>query len=589
MRDPEPETLTIDSRGGSLAPWILTGAWFGVIDGALGLHMTPLLAGPFWERVGTMGTSVAVFALPMTLLGALLGRSFPTLVKAHAARIQSASPTRRIAWRAAPLLAGLFACSVGWGQLPAHGGPSSERPPNLILVSIDTLRADHLSTHGYSKPTSPRLDALGVEGLVFENAYASSQWTLPSHVSMFTGLDPIAHGVLHPKQSLALEHITLAERLEAQGYDTAGLIATRRFSFLGADRNIDQGFDSYQHSPYPRPFRKGALVRWLDYTAFKYLDRGLGQAPLQVEAAVHWIRRHAERPFFLFLHLMEVHSNAEGPLAYGAPDDVALRFCPEEGIGAYDGCGSSGACTSFRLYELDDGATPQPDEMRALICLYDGAIAYTDDALGRLFDAVDELGLADRSLIVVTSDHGEAFLEHGRVLHRTVYNEVAHVPLILRGPGVEAGTRIASPVQLIDLLPTFLDLAGLPPDPGLQGRSLSKLLAGVEDPTPVDALTIASFDGRRTALVRGHWKLIFEAPGLDEELFDLATDPGEARNRVEDPALQGPLQRMRDSAAQYKADSVAWNRSIFGGLDLREIELSEDERAQLNALGYVIE
>ncbi len=263
-----------------LAPWILAGAWFGVIDGALGLHMTPLLAGAFWERVGTMGTSIAVFALPMTLLGALLGRSFPAWVRAHAARIENTSPTRRIAWRAAPLVAGLLACSVGWGQLPAQGGLSGERAPNLIRVSIDTLRADHLGTYGYSKPTSPRLDALGVGGAVFENAYAPAQWTLPSHVSMFTGLDPLAHGVLYPKQSLALEHLTLAERLEAQGYDTVGFIAARRFSFLGADRNIDQGFESYQHSPYPRRFRKGVLLRWLDYAAFKYLDRGLGQAPL---------------------------------------------------------------------------------------------------------------------------------------------------------------------------------------------------------------------------------------------------------------------------------------------------------------------
>lgn len=588
MREPDPGKFARGSRGTWLVAWGLAGAWLGVIDAALGLHMTPLLAGPFWERLGTMGTSIAIFALPIMLLGAVLGRCFPAWVEAHAARRERASPARRSAWRAAPLLAGLVASSTGGEHVPFHAGMSSEQPPNLILVSIDTLRADHLGTYGYSKPTSPRLDALGIEGAVFENAYAPSQWTLPSHVSMFTGLDPLAHGVLYPKQSLPLGHVTLAERLASQGYDTVGFIATRRFSFVGADRNMDQGFERYQHSPYPRRFLKGALVRWLDYAAFKYLDGGLGQAPLQVEAAVQWMQRHAERPFFLFLHLMEVHSNAEGPLAYGAPDDVALRFCPE-GIGTYDGCGSSGACTSFRLYELDDGAPPQPDEMRALVCLYDGSIAFTDAALGRLFDAVDQLGLADRSLIVVTADHGEAFLEHERVLHRTVYEEVAHVPLILRGPGVAAGTRIASPVQLIDLLPTFLDLAGLPPDPGLQGRSLAGLLAGAADAAPVDALTIGSFDAQRSALVRGRWKLIFEAPGLNEELFDLASDPGEARSRAQDPAFQDLLEEMRDRAAQRMRDSIALNSDSFGGPNLREIDLSEDERAQLNALGYVIE
>jgi arylsulfatase A-like enzyme len=381
----------------------------------------------------------------------------------------------------------------------------------------------------------------------------------------------------------------LAERLREAGYRTAGVVAGNRFFFLGAERGFDQGFDLYVHYPHPGRFRWGLLMRRLDHVWLKFVEQGLGQAEPQVDQAIHWAGHDPQRPFFLFLHLLEVHSNPEGTIPYGAPEPFRTRFCPE-GLGDYDGCGPSGKCSDDRLNELDEGSPAEPDEVRRMICLYDGAIAYADAQLGRLFQALDDLGVADRTLVLVTSDHGESFLEHGKMLHHTVYDEVIRVPLILRGPGVPVGARITAPVRLIDLVPTLLDLAKIPSHGPMQGRSLVPLMRaqpGAQEDVAV--LSVGPEDERRVALVEHGWKYIVDEPGSPEELFGVDTDPAESRNVADRPANAETLTSLRRKLREQLSASEELRRQLFGEGEAATVEIPEDEKAELRALGYVVE
>jgi arylsulfatase A-like enzyme len=568
--------------------WFSAGLWLGILSGYLGLRLAPPLAGSWPDRFGTTLVSMATYALLLTLAAAVLAPVTGLLLAklGRGSRPSGSSSGPRRSWiLAAPGVAAIVT-AVGWGA--PSTGPRAEHP-NIILVSIDTLRADHLSGYGYERPTSPNLDELGRGGVVFERTYAQASWTLPSHASMLTGLDPIVHGVVETDQGLEPEHVMLAERLQEAGYRSAGIVAGKRFFFLGAARGFDQGFDLYVHYPHPGRFRGGLLTRRLDHVWLKFVERGLGQAQPQVDQAIHWIRHDPQRPFFLFLHLLEVHSNPEGTIPYGAPRPFQTRFCPG-GLGDYDGCGPSGKCSDDRLKELDAGAPAEPDEVSRMICLYDGAIAYADDQLGRLFRALDDVGVSDRTLVAVTSDHGEGFLEHGKTLHHTVYDEVIRVPLILRGPGVPVGARIAAPVRLIDLVPTLLDLAKIPSQGPMQGRSLVPLMRsqpGAE--TDVAVLSVGPENERRVALIEHGWKYIVDEPGSPEELFGVETDPGESENLADRASSTEILATLRRKLGEQLSTSEELRRQIFGEAEATTVEIPEDEKAGLRALGYVVE
>jgi len=370
----------------------------------------------------------------------------------------SAWPGSRVRLELAAETAGDFDPRVGfpvWANTEVLGHGTAK--PNVVLLSIDTLRSDHLSLYGYERQTSPALDAWArSRAVVFDNAVAASPWTLPSHVSIFTGLDAHRHGV-NFGQPASESTLFLAEILRDAGYTT---LAVTGGGFTHPRYGFAQGFDRYGYYG----FNMGTADE---------LEGGLAQT-------LELLESHAGRPFFLFFHTYEVHnpfrprqphlSRLTGRETAPAVD---VDFLPESAEDAFR--------THRRLIPIGDGLPEMTtDEVNRLaIDLYDSEIAYTDTMIAQLFAKLEELGIDARTIVVLTSDHGELFGEHGEVNHYSVYEENLAIPLVIAAPeGRWAGRRVAEQARSVDLVPTVLELAGLDPPPGIDGVSLLGAIEG---------------------------------------------------------------------------------------------------------------
>ncbi|MDX1650440.1 MAG: sulfatase-like hydrolase/transferase, partial [Myxococcota bacterium] len=362
---------------------------------------------------------------------------------------------------------------------------------------------------------------------------------------------------------------------------TAAFVGTQARGFVGAHRGFGRGFEVYRHEPHPPAPLEGLVGRMLHRIVLARLRHGVGAASGQVDAAARWLRAHADEPFLLFVHLYDVHSKSSG-LPYDAPTPFRERTCPDLPA-SFDGC-AAGRCASSRLHAAQEGEAPPPaaDELAHVRCLYDAGVAYADAETGRLLDVLEAAGAAGRTLVVVTSDHGEAFLEHGHLLHTHLHEEVARIPLLVRGPGVRPGTRVATPVRLADVAPTVLALAGLPAPEGMDGPGLETALREGREPAP----RAVHARGREALLRLGRFKLL--APRSPEArpaaLYDLARDPGERENLLTDaPAavrrrLEGALARLEAATSDADAPGAA-----------QGVALSAADRRRLRALGYVVD
>jgi arylsulfatase A-like enzyme len=384
---------------------------------------------------------------------------------------------------------------------------TKERPegPNLLVISIDTLRADRLGCYGYSRDTSPNIDRLVARGALFENAISSAPWTLPSYGSLFTGLYPASHraGVVTGREALwgkdeiaqgkgqklsetlRTDIPTLAKSLADAGWKTAAFYNN---PFLDPSRRIDRGFQQY--------------------TSYQY------NAASGVDLAERWIAARSQSRWFVFLHLMDPH----GPYAPPAPYDEKFAGRSVDSIPGWPP----------DLAALRAG--PVSDETKKQISdLYDGEIAFADAQIGRLLDALDKSGEAARTLIVFHSDHGEEFWEHGGFEHgHSLHSELLHVPLaIVFPPRMSGGTRVAPRVRTVDVFPTVLELMGLAPPRDLDGESLLPLLDG-SLLQPRDALSESILWGEREAkaFAREQFKLI-AAGSSDDHLFAPSVDAAE--------------------------------------------------------------
>ena len=299
------------------------------------------------------------------------------------------------------------------------GRASSERP-NVVVFLVDTLRADRLGAYGCERPTSPHFDAFAARGTLHERAFAASSWTFPSTASILTSLSPPEHGVeSHLYCFLAEEHLTMAEIFQDAGWTTAAWVVN---PLVRSERDFDQGFETFRESTWTKA----------------------GEIVADVKS---WLAEHGESRFFLYLHLGDPHE-------YRPSDPYRARFTGT----APDGF----SMPEFRrLNEESRAGTLQDDaRLRSFVTymsgLYDGAVAEVDEAFGALLAALEESGHGEDTLVVFTSDHGEAFLEHGLCLaRRASYDELVHVPLVIAGPGVPEGERIASPVENRFLAPTL--------------------------------------------------------------------------------------------------------------------------------------
>jgi len=332
--------------------------------------------------------------------------------------------TRRLAWI---YLFVLVPLAVAWIDEPAEDRAANGRP-NILLISIDTLRADHLGCYGYTRDTSPTIDRLAEEGLVFERAISQSSWTLPSHVSMLTGFYPIEHGC-NVVQGITLSNkvTTIAEHLLEAGYHT---IAVTSSHFVSPIYNLDQGFEDFNYN---------------QSTADKL-----------IKVATARIDPQAERPFFMFLHLFDPHD------PYTPPEEFRRKFVQEHELKSVDGFVDR-AIAKYK--QLTHGSR----EMDILERLYDAEINFTDDQLGFLFQRLWRAKLLNDTIVIVTADHGESFGENNEIGHGSaLYSQQIHVPLIIRfPPRIPGGSRSTRLVEAsTQILPTVLDLAGLPIPPG---------------------------------------------------------------------------------------------------------------------------
>lgn len=473
--------------------------------------------------------------------------------------------------------------------LPSLGcsRPAADSPPVLMVV-IDTLRSDHLGAYGYTThPTSPHLDELAAEAAVFENAYATSPWTLPSMGSLYTGQIPTRHGAgvmirdveaLPPREQLdtLIRHAsgtfyaldpalpTLASLLKERGYATGAVVNN---PFLDPQFGVARGFDSYDYTPDGR--------------------RSLRNADAAVDAALTWFEDYVaesggDRPFFFVLHLFDPH------MPYAAPEPWLGEFSHP-----WEDTWETPVRNFFPIREeIRDKSDLARDADAFQLALYDEEIAFADHHLGRLFEWLEEAGLYEESVIVVTSDHGEEFYEHRRFEHGAqLYDEVLRIPMILKVPGIEPA-RHAMPVSLVDVLPTLVDVVGIDLEQEVEGTSLRPLLddaveAGGSSPTdprpsgPFDRELLAErslYGSEKKAIIRWPLKAIVDYERGRERLFDLQADPGESVNLYRDKedlylellaSLQETL-RAADHLARHN-----------------EIELDPDTLDKIRALGYL--
>lgn len=441
---------------------------------------------------------------------------------------------------------------VAWGDPVVADGKQTFNLPTIVLVSIDCLRADHVGAYGYSRPTTPAIDALAREATVFEKAFSTAPWTLPSHMSMLTGLLPSLHGATK-WEKLPKEVEYLPELLDTAGYRTVGVVS---WVYLSQVYGFERGFDFYQVLDEPK-------------------DTDV------VDATLKQLKRGAGRPQFLFVHLYHPH------WPYLPPPDLLARL------------GGRPRDISTLLEKTSTVSTPADEtERREVIRLYDAEVASADRQVGRLMEALKKDGLYDGALVIVTADHGEAFLEHGHWQHsRTLYDELTHVPLVVKFPGERKGSRWSKLVSTVDIFVTAAEAAGLRVNTGDSGvLARASLASPLETPrTVLSEVTSRSPKGTYMKIaIRNAWhKYMVTLSGPvgddlgvskveEEALFDLGSDPGEKKNLLSsgDTDLAAPFRR---ELRQF-LDAARANRAIRRG---DPVELDEATLEKLKALGYV--
>jgi arylsulfatase A-like enzyme len=465
---------------------------------------------------------------------------------------------------------------------------------NIILVTLDTVNAQHLSVYGYSRQTTPILKKLSSEATLYTNAFSTEDMTLASHASIFTGLYPREHGAqAEPTATglarasllwlgaaarpLASEFETVAEILSAKGYTTLGNAAN--WAYLDPRWGVSQGFAFYKLEKPLRPFVAGreffvrtAVRELLSLFLSTYgWDLEYTRAADLNDDNIELLKRmkREQRSFFLFANYMDAH------LPYVPPRPFDTLFP-----------GRDASLVLRRYIALENDVvtlkrTPTERERRHLVSQYDGGIAYMDSELGRLFAQLRALGLYDDTLIIITADHGEAFGERNLMEHGiSVYQNQIHVPLIIKYPRQREAQVIASPVSLIDLAPTILDVLGYPARPKWHGQSLRKPLDENREIlsfcNPLLIVKTPRMERSQVAILRGPLKYVRSTSG-DRELFDLSKDPYEERNL---------LNQDSPASANLQASLVNWLKALKP-YAAAKVVMDAAKVKELHSLGYV--
>lgn len=502
-----------------------------------------LLALVAWQKVHPV--ALAMLAIGVGIQGA-------RLIERHAAGWSRLAP--RLTLVLGLGVGALAATMVGtriWRERRALAALPDARAgaPNVLLIILDTVRAAELSLYGYGKDTSPVLDAYARQGVVFDQAISTAPWTLPSHASIFTGHYPsdLSTGWRTPLDGT---YPTLAETFRERGYATGGFVANLIYATY--EHGLDRGFIRYEDHPFGwgTLFRDATLSRRvLDIRTLRDVigtDESANRktAPMVTREFLDWQSRTGDRPFFAFLNFYDTHD------PYLPPEPWFEKFA------GHPRANQLSPFRRFGMRERRERITPA--QIAEEVAAYDGAIGYVDHTLGGLFRDLDRRGLLERTVVIVTSDHGEELGEHGIFFHgHTLYIQALHVPLVVFGPGVPAGVRVSSAVSLRDVAATVQDLAGSGGEP-FPGHSLARTWAGAEaDDSPALSMVQRGIRlprwypgsvGDMRSLVDSGLHVIHGGDSLPE-LFDLVRDPDEHRNLAADTALTMRMLRRMDRLA----------------------------------------
>ncbi len=438
-------------------------------------------------------------------------------------------------------------------QIEALGRPSVECPTavapletaNVVLIAVDTLRADHLGFYRYGREVSPNLDALARDSLVFQRAIAPAPWTLPSFSGVFTGYHPMALGISDEALPLPAEAVTLTQVLCEAGYQTAGVVS---HIYVSSRYGFDRGFEDWDESA------SGGHA---------YVS-----SPRVTTQAIQFMDRFAEqeRPFFLFVHYFDPH--------FDYTEHAEFSFSQ-----GYTGTVRSEADNIQELMELARTGSLDEESLGYLRDSYDSEIAFTDHHIGKLLQHLKHEGLYDDSLIVFLADHGEMFAARSErwIGHTSyVYDSLVRVPLLLKLPGRTRIARVEPPVTTVDVTATILDVVQL--QSSLPGHSLLDVTESSARPVFSQTRRGAAYD----AVAEGRWKLIHDRTAGSARLFDIVDDPGELRDVASaHPEEATHLQQLLD---QWLAELDLQSREFA---EVAPLELSEEEEERLRRLGYV--
>jgi arylsulfatase A-like enzyme len=509
---------------------------------------------------------------------------------------------------------------------------------NVVLITIDSLRADHTGPYGHTPEfapdlsVTPNMDKLAQSGAVFEDAWSSSSWTLPSHMSLMTGLTDRAHGVEFDAFALDPLRKTVAEQFLADGYATGGCYSGM---FLDPKFGFGRGFQEY-HSGMLTPQEFAAIVQREHAkgpkSAEKVSQREIERVRDEVEHtdvtsprvnafALDFLKKRKDQRFFLFLHYFDAHFDYRPDLG---DREMAERFDPGYGGKVH---GEDWYIDLAGRVMTWQRTADQPPAHRVIgdrdlhhaLALYDAEIHWVDRHVGEILDQITALGLEENTIVIVTSDHGDEFFEHGSIGHRSsLYAELCHVPLVVRVPGVgQKGQRVTGLARLYDLAPSLLDWCGLPPLPEAQGASLRPLMEGLSgkpDERTILQRIYARFNrdrpekyNVREAFRNREFTVVRHLMPLDGQVvsdslpFAAIPDPRSGRDflvfdRVADPVEARPLSlsdpRWRQAVDAYceawKNGETAAAAMVHSPMSKRwSAEKSDADRAALSALGYV--
>ena len=429
---------------------------------------------------------------------------------------------------------------------------------NVVILLLDCVRADHIGAYGYPRPTTPNLDALATDAVLFEQAISQSNWTKPSIVSLFTGTYLSQHlitdgrlggrieddGTVPTGHVMVEEFTTLAEYMSRGGFAAGGFVNQ---GHLPAHLGFAQGFDVYEsglHDPEVEQFFEA------------------------------WVNQLGDRRFFAYLHLLDLH------FPYTTQDHLDI-FNDDLSERPMTRLMQSGAGGEEIRRRASTGGLSQ-ENVHELIGLYDGELLGVDDRLGSVVRYLKASGLYDSTLIIVTADHGEAFLEHNYFEHgeNLLYSELIRVPLIIKFPNRQhAGQRISAPAQLIDILPTLQEHFGLAASQEVGGTSLIGLIEGTASPHTVLS-ELSDLDGRK-ALYHGGRKFIFQASG-QAEVFDYTTDPLDLVNLAD-----GVAAHILEEAKTILQELLTRNEEFAKEMAVAKRPLNQREIQRLRSLGYI--